>query len=176
MRLLQPAAKVFYGIYKQRLSTRRWQHMPTDAVKWQVNWIKPHLHEKKETEYGRLIYSLYTPENIYSLETAKNTYTSWINVCEETLCRNWNCKRLQWQNKWVRALEMLNVSLCFQFIRYDCVYINIIINKISRFLICARIVLYSGLRMNLFNKKKEIKNSNLNASIQLEYNESLKNL
>lgn len=60
-----------------------WQRMPTDAVKWQVNWIKPHLHEKKETEYGRLIYSLYsryTPENIYSLKAAKNTYTSWINV------------------------------------------------------------------------------------------------
>lgn len=56
--------------------------------------------------------------------------------------------------------------LCFQFICHDCVYINLIINKISRFFICARIVLYSGLRMNLFNNnKKNKKNLNLNASI-----------
>lgn len=41
-----------------------------------MNSIKPHLCEKKETENERLIYSLcsrYTPENICSLEAAKNT-------------------------------------------------------------------------------------------------------
>lgn len=45
-------------------------------MKWQVNSIKPHLCEKKVTEYTRLIYSLYsryTPENICFLEAAKNT-------------------------------------------------------------------------------------------------------
>lgn len=58
MRLLQPAAEVFYGIYKQRVSTQR---LATHAhrccsVKRKVNSIKPHLCEKKETEYARLIY------------------------------------------------------------------------------------------------------------------------
>ncbi len=56
-----------------------WQLMPRDAVLWNggVNSIKPHLCEKNrnwicETPIYSL-YSRYTPENICSLEAAKNT-------------------------------------------------------------------------------------------------------
>jgi len=131
MWLLQPAAKVFYGIYKQSVSTQRLATRAHRccAVKRQVNWIKPHLREKKETEYVRLIYSLYrryTPENIYFLEEAKNTYTSWINVCEETL------QKLKRQMAKQMSQCFGNVEyepLWFQFMRCDCVHIKTILNK-----------------------------------------------